>query len=146
MKKGFTMVELMVVVAMLMLLIGAVSSSVSAANKRAKISAATTVVQEMTNAILAYENSGNENVDLSKHVMAQWTVANESNLGFILGTESSDIPVYFNAALKGGEILDPWGNPYYVMIRKGQVKTEQENNDQVQTTMFYPNFNRVTAE
>ncbi len=143
MKKGFTMIELMVVVAMLMLLIGAVSSSVSAASKRAKISAATAVVQEMTNAILAYENAGHP---IASHVMAQWTEASESNIAFLLGQEDSEIPVYFNAAIKGGKVLDPWGNPYYVMIRKGQVSVKQENNDQVQTMMFYPNFNRVTAD
>ncbi len=142
-KKGFTMVELMVVMAMLMLLIGAVSSSVASASRRAKISKATTTVQEMTNAILAYENAGHP---LSSHSMQQWTVADESSMGFILGTESEDVPVLFNAAIRNGKILDPWGKPYYVMIRKGNIKQELKERKVENPTSFFPNLNRITAD
>ena len=53
---GFTLVELLVVIAMLMLLAGAVTSSVASAQRRAKIAQATAEAQEMTNAIRAFEH------------------------------------------------------------------------------------------
>ena len=71
MKRGFTLVELLVVIAMLMLLVGAVTSSVTRAQKRAKIVQATAEAQEITNAILAYENYA-EKYSLEKHAKGGW--------------------------------------------------------------------------
>ena len=49
-KRGFTLVELITVIAMLLLLMGAVTSSVSGARRRAKIQQAISEAQELTNA------------------------------------------------------------------------------------------------
>ena len=104
-KKGFTLVELLVVIAMLMLLAGAITTSVAGAHRRAKIQQATVEAQEMTKAILSYENFG-KNYSLDAHVMEDQQ-ATEQSLAFILGKESAqikgqrgDIPVLFNAAVK----------------------------------------------
>ena len=56
MKKGFTLVELLVVIGMIAVLTGAASSAVMKARTRSQIARAETEVREMTNAILAYEN------------------------------------------------------------------------------------------
>ena len=56
MKKGFTLIELLVVIGMIAVLTGAASSAVMKARKRSQIARAEAETQEMTNAILAYEN------------------------------------------------------------------------------------------
>ena len=140
---GFTLVELLVVIAMLMLLAGAITSSVSSAQKRAKIAQATAEAQEMTNAILAYQHFG-EGYKLPTY---NNTPATEANLSFILGGETGPngqkIPVLYNASVKGGQILDPWGHPYYVTIRAGRpIRTEEDSSDTLKSYVAFPNFNR----
>ena len=152
MKRGFTMVELLVVIAMLMLLIGAVTSSVSSAQRRAKIVRATVEAQEMT-AILAFENFG-KGYSLSAHKIDPAAPATEQNLGFIIGKatmengQSGDVPVLYNASLKDGRFLDPWGRPYYVTIRQRTFKTETAPgaNNSLATFVTFPNYNRRPAD
>lgn len=146
--RGFTLVELLVVIAMLMLLAGAVSSSVASAQRRAKITHATAEAQEMTNAILAYSQFGE---DYKLPIIYPGEPANEKNLSFILGTENGPngekVPVLFNASIKGGQILDPWGRPYIVTIREGEsFKSDQDSSDNLVTYVAFPNFNRRPAD
>ena len=145
-RRGFTLVELLVVIAMLMLLAGAVTSSVSSAQRRAKIAQATAEAQEMTNAILAYEHFGDD----YKLPNYDNTPATESNMGFILGdatVNGQKVPVLYNASIKGGQILDPWGNPYYVTIKAGKpIRTETDSSDQLKSYVAFPNFNRRPAD
>lgn len=150
-KRGFTLVELIVVIGMLMLLAGAISTSVTGAHRRAKIQQATVEAQEMTKAILSYENYG-KGYSLATHVMESPTEANESSLGFILGKENMNngqvgkMPVLFNASTtRSGKILDPWGNPYYVTIRRGKVDPEG-GNESVVSHVTFPNYNRRPAD
>ena len=145
--RGFTLVELLVVMAMLMLLAGAITSSVSSAQKRAKIAQATSEAQEMTNAILAYQHFG-EDYDLPTYNNQPST---EANLSFILGGETGPngqkIPVLFNASIKNGQILDPWGHPYYVTIKAGRpIRTQTSSSDNIKSYVAFPNFNRRPAD
>ena len=55
-KKGFTIVELLTVIAIILLLVGALATSVTRARRQAKIQQAITEAQQLTDAILAYEN------------------------------------------------------------------------------------------
>ncbi len=146
-KKGFTLIELIVVIAMIMLLAGSVTSALASARKRAKISKATVTCQEMTNAILAYENYAKDH-SLDKQVTGGWQPATKGSLQFILGggkSENGDeIPVLFNAEIKGTQMLDPWGEPYYYRVQKavaGDVEDDLANKT-VETCVFFPNFNR----
>jgi len=144
---GFTLVELLVVIAMLMLLVGAVSSSVSSAQRRAKIAQATAEAQEMTNAILAYQHFGDD----YKLPIYDNTPATEANLSFILGGKKGPngetVPVLYNASIKSGQIFDPWMNPYYVTIKAGrQIHTEEDNTDNLKSYVAFPNFNRRPAD
>ena len=151
-KEGFTLVELIVVIGMLMLLAGAVTTSVTGAHRRAKIQQATVEAQEMTKAILAYENFG-KNYSLERHVMEN-QAASTKTLGFILGTEnmqnsgqSGKIPVLFNAAAtRDGKILDPWGNPYYVTIRQDKVSQEDDSRLKFRSFVAFPNYTRRPAD
>jgi type II secretory pathway pseudopilin PulG len=131
---------------MLMLLAGAVTSSIASAQRRAKIAQATAEAQEMTNAILAYEQLGS-NYKLPNY---DNTPATETSMGFILGGETVNgqkVPVLYNASIKGGQILDPWGHPYYVTIKAGKpIRTDTDSSDQLKSYVAFPNFNRRPAD
>ena len=75
MKKGFTLIELLVVIGMIAVLTGAVSSSVMKARKRAQIARAEAETQEMTNAILAYENYDDDHSLKSYQTSKAWTMS-----------------------------------------------------------------------
>lgn len=152
-RKGFTLVELIVVIAMLMLLMGSVTSAVVSAQRRAKIAQATTVVKELTNAILSYENYSKTR-DLSEVAgkLGSWTDAERSRIGFVLGNATDrngeKVPVLYNATMKGDMLVDPWGHPYRVRIKQGTLKVDDNGVLQgaQQTAVAFPNFYRRQME
>lgn len=148
-KSGFTLVELLVVVGMIAVILGAITTSVSAAQKRARIQKATSDVKVITQAILAYENWKRDGLpNLTK---AQ---ADSSTLGFLLGNGgtgdygSEKIPTMLMAALQGGGVMkDPWGTPYTVTIRKkGMNSSFTTARGSMKTGYFLPNFYRLSDE
>ena len=154
MKKGFTMVELLVVIAMLMILMGSVTSALMGARKRSKIAKATATCQEMTNAILAYENYAQGYSLETKATGESWKEATKGDLGFILGEESvqqgagsGKIPVLFNAEIKGNVILDPWNHPYRYRIKRTASQNVEDElaGKTVETCVMFPNYNRRRA-
>ena len=150
-KSGFTLVELLVVIAMLMLLAGAVTSSVAKAQQRAKIAQATAEAQEMTNAIRSFEHFWGEKDLQSKMPKLNDTPADESSMSFILGggpgPDGDKLPVLYNASIKGGQILDPWGHPYRVTIKEGQsFQPDPDGSDSLISYVAFPNFNRRGAD
>ena len=153
-KKGFTLVELIVVIAMIMMLAGAVTSALTSARRRAKISKATVTCQEMTNAILAYENyAENYTFEQNKLTGTSWRPADTKFLSFILGEENmkngtgEKIPVLYNGEVTKGVLLDPWKNPYLVRIEKSSVSTLQRRGKatSLKTCVMFPNFRRRLA-
>lgn len=147
-KSGFTMVELLVVVAMIMLLIAAFTTSISRANRRARIQACITEAQELTNAILAYENYA-KNQEIKE---MEEQKATTSSLSFVLGDGENGMtgkkaPVLFEAAniSPNGDMLDPWQRPYYVTIRKGVIRPQNKSGNQVYSHVLIPNYNRRPA-
>ena len=151
MKRGFTLIELIVVIAMLMLLAGSVTTAVANAQKRAKIAKATATCQEITNAILAYENYAKDYSLESKATGESWKDATRGDLGFILGDESlqvgvggGKIPVLYNAEIKGNAIMDPWNHPYRYKIARRNENIDQTAEDRapLRTGVFMPNYYR----
>ena len=128
-KRGFTIIELTVVIAMILLLMGAITASVTGARRRAKIQQAITEAQQLTDAILAYENfarPGQVSPLEEKATGESWKVATEGELGFVLGNDKlpngeGNMPVLFNGAVTGGSIRDPWGNAYRYRILSSTV-------------------------
>lgn len=151
MKKGFTLVELLVVVGMIAVLMGGAAASFSHARERAKIAKATADVKEMTNAILAYENYTADH-SLQSVAGSATGEASKSTLGFLVGegpdAESGEIPVLYNAQFSGsGKILDPWGKPYRVRIEEpagstSSVLDQSLGINQVKMSVCLPNMNR----
>ena len=148
MRRGFTLIELLVVIAMIAILMGAIGSSMNQARKRAMISKATQDVKEMTNAILAFENYARGR-SLANYASGSWRDTTESSMSMILGGETSDsgeqVPVLYNAQIRNGQILDPWGTPYQYMIKPaGNITSSKVSG--FQTAPSLPNFYRLTDE
>lgn len=149
-KRGFTLVELLVVVAMIAIILGAISTSVTAAQQRARIQKATSDVKVITQAILAYENY-NKNYELQPMgaIGAGGVDADANSLAFLLGNSEAaksggQIPALLMASLRsGGKLMDPWGTPYKLHIQAGVVSTPSASAS-LQTRYFLPNFYRLS--
>lgn len=148
MKKAFTLVELLVVIAMIAILSGSIGTAVNAARKRARISRAQVEAQELTKAILAYANY-TEDGTLSELTGLNEAVATEDNLKFVLGKvtkRGSTVPVLYNASTaKNGQFLDPWGHPYRVTVKQGET-IRPPGVPAMDVGVFYPNWHRLSEE
>lgn len=155
-KNGFTLIELLVVVGMIAIILGAITTSVAAAQNRARIQKATSDVKVITQAILAYENyAKNQNIDLPAlgGYGVNGTDIDGSSLGFLLGDggttlSGEKLPILLMAALQGGTTLrDPWGTPYKVHIAEGNLSvTPDVATDNMKTWYHLPNFYRLGKE
>ena len=145
-RKGFTLVEIMVVLVIISVLMAAFTSSVAGARKRANISKATSEVKVVSQAILAYEQVGK---DMPSCKDAD---ADENSLGFLIGEGGSadsggKIPPLLMASLKsGGKMLDPWNTPYKISIKAGETLKLAKTMSNVKTGYFLPNFYRLSEE
>ena len=89
-KSGFTIIELITVIAMILVLMGSVTASVTGARRRAKVQQAITEAQQLTDAILAYENfarPGRPSPLEDKKTGESWKEATESEMKFVLGND-----------------------------------------------------------
>ena len=155
-KRGFTLVELITVIAMLILLMGAVTSAVSGARRRAKIQQAISEVQELTNAILAFENfidpRKKDSPLRGKVTGDDWVEASKEKMKFVLGEEKNpngqdgNVPVLFNGAVRGEKILDPWGNAYRFRIKAPDMDADDQAGNASGSAVAIPNINRIPAD
>ena len=151
MKRAFTLIELMVVIAMILILAGAMTTSVAKARTRARIAKATQEAKELTNALLAYEQYA-PNHSLESVVNGGWADCSKGALKIVLGGVTGDngetVPVLFNASLTGGNMLDPWGHAYQYMIDKTSTLSGGGDEEDRSTRFLYaphlPNFWRLT--
>lgn len=147
--KGFTLVELLVVIGLLAMLMAAMTVSLSGAQKRSQIAKAESEVKVISQAILAYEQ-----YDKNHELKAMRDVdADKSSLGFLLGDGGSaqsggEIPVLLMGQLEsGGKMLDPWGQAYKVSITPGGASVRfNSGTGQLQSGFFFPNYYRLSAE
>lgn len=151
-KKGFTLVELLVVIGMIAVITAAMTAAVQGARERARIQKATAEVKVITQAILGYENwdQGGGRHELPILTKAE---ANKGSIGFLLGAggnaqSGGKIPVLLMAALEtGGAMRDPWGTPYRVTIRESSAYLDRRILKSGLKTGFYlPNFYRTVRE
>jgi len=141
--RAFTLVELLVVVGMIALIMGALTTAVSSSMQRARIQKATSDVKMLTQAILSYENYNEGKLD----AITDWKEANFTDaLKFLNNADKDKYPVLIQAALSSGGVMrDPWGQPYYVKITEGEVPSVSSDGNP--TTGYYlPNFYRLTKE
>ena len=147
-RAGFTLIELLVVVAMIAVLMGAMGVSTMKARTRAKIARATQETKEMTNAILAFENYAKGHT-LEKYANGSWAPCTEGAMAMILGHETGEngeqVPVLYNASVRGGKLLDPWGRPYEFMIEKTSPWAATDVPDLL-TAPALPNYFRLSEK
>ena len=147
-RRGFTLVELLVVTAMIAVIIAAMGISVAEARLRAKIERARSEASILTQAILAYENYDK---DVSLPTMDD-VEATYENLKFLIGEEGKteageDIPALMLAQLRLGALRDPWHTPYRIRIKSGKAKIRLRNTSgKLQTGFYLPNFYNLTEE
>ena len=144
-KRAFTLVELMVVIAMIAILSAAMGVGVSRAQERSRISKAETETGAMTQAIYAYRDY-DKNFSLSSYEMED-AEANAAALAFILGgvdgRDGKPVPVLYNGAVGNDKVLrDPWGRPYRVTVRRATIPAPQV--DDITTGVYVPNNHRLT--
>ena len=145
-RAGFTLIELLVVVGMITVIMGAVTTSFTAARRRAQIQKATNDVKVIAQAILASENYK------SLEDSGGWQIADKSNLSFLFGKEQNklasggQIPVLISTALNGsGQILDPWGRPYEFKITAGGINIQTDVlKSGIRSGFALPNFYRIS--
>jgi len=147
-RRGFTLVELLVVVAMISVILGAISTSVTAAQNRARVQKATSDVKVISQAILAYENY--ERGNAFKLPTMEKVDADMGSIGFLIGQgetaqSGGKIPALLMASLQGGgKMRDPWGTPYKITIREGAGRASGSTaGGSLQTGYFLPNFYRL---
>jgi len=148
-EKGFTLVELLVVLGMIGMLIGALASSVIGAQRRAKVAKAESEVKVITQAILAYEN-----YDKKRELPTMTNRdADEGAVGFLIGQggtaeSGGKIPTMLIAQLtSGGKMLDPWNTPYKISIKSGGANVRMTSaSGTMQTGYYFPNFYRLGEE
>lgn len=156
MRRGFTLVELMVVVAMIAIVMGAVSTGFSSAQERARVQRATAEVKAIEQAILAYENyckvSKSKDKKLPELDDAE-ADSSQNGIGFLLGFGESygtdaQVPMLLMAQLTGdGVMKDPWNRPYLVKIKSGSAALELgASKEPISTGYWFPNFYRLSKE
>ena len=146
-KRGFTLVELIVVIAMIAIFMASVGTAIGKTRERARIEKARSDVKVVSQAILAWENYSRG----GKHELMEMNdeEADSSSLNFLLGqgesATSGNIPSLIMAALTaGGKMRDPWGKPYLLRIKEGKI--DRPENLDLGTCYFLPNFYRLSAE
>lgn len=148
--RGFTLVELLVVVGMIAVLLGSLSMSVSSAQERARRQKALAEVKTINQAVLASENF-KKNSELTG--TGGWKELSVDAFPDLFGKGQDEraqgtIPVLFMAAVNaGGKVLDPWGKPYRVRITQGTAaSTIKSATGGMETSFSVPNMYRLSEE
>lgn len=142
-RAGFTLVELLVVLAIIGILAATFVTSSMSAYETAQITRATAESRELGNAIRLYllteldtsEDTAVEGSDpLQELGLSEGTGEISSGLTTRLTTRQDAGYVYYQAnqdSLRGGKIVDPWGNPYVIRVRKvDNVKSDSDVQDE----------------
>ena len=111
---GFTLLELMLVIAVIGILMAMLVASAYSARQRAYASTATAEVQQIATAFKSYYLAHH------KWPNGSWdsTPLNKQNLAPLIGGEGIVYLDLSDFRLEGDEFLDPWGNPYRVSTER----------------------------
>ena len=121
-RKGFTLIEMLVVILIIVVLMGMITGGLFSARERARKIRAETQLRELVNAWAQYYLY-NENA--SGYPGDTWTEMTEKALKPLI--EPVNGFVYLNISLKDAQgtlkYLDPWGEPYYIKFKDSPPKT-----------------------
>lgn len=140
-REAFTLIEMLVVVAMLGLMMGSAASGISQAKRQAKVTRAHAEMRELVNAWLAYEQAYDDWPVPSGAEGEEGIAATESNLKELIG-QGGDGMVYLNAPMTDGSdgraFRDPWGTPYRYRIVEIATSDSQDDN-KFEASIAFPN-------
>ncbi len=138
-RAGFTLVELLVVIAILGILIATFAASTASAHETARITKATAESRELGNAIRLFlltemDTESSSDIDgddpLSALGLGEGENPISSALSGRLTSDNNDAGhAYFAAsqsAMPNGTIIDPWGRPYRVRVRRFKPQVDQD--------------------
>jgi prepilin-type N-terminal cleavage/methylation domain-containing protein len=134
---AFTLVEMLVVVGMLSILMGAAFSGIGQARNQARVARANTEVRELINAWLSYEAAYD---DWPVEVSGDEIEATAGSLKELLG-ENDEKVVYLNAQMSNGAFRDPWGTPYKFRLLK--LSGQNKETEEFGATVTFPNRQRL---
>ena len=135
--KGFTLVEMLVVIGMLGILMATAATGVSRAKVRARVTKANAEVRQLIGAWLAYEAAYDGwPTDLPEG--GGEIEATQSILKELLG-EGVNKVVFLNAQMVNGAFRDPWGRPYKIRF---SPRMQDDLKDQFSAAITFPNRGR----
>lgn len=142
-RAGFTMIELLIVMAILGTLVGTFAISTASARENAKVVKATAESRSLANAIRLFcmsmtdtavsEDGGNP---MSTLGLSDGLRDADSTLTNMLTkpSASNGNTVYYEAndrSIRANRLCDPWGNPYKIRVKKVNIKAEQEDDYEI---------------
>ena len=140
-RDAFTLVEMLVVIAMLGLLMGSAATGISQAKRQAKVTRAHAEMRELVNAWLAYEQAYDDWPVPGSADGEEGIPATEANLKELIG-QGGDGMVYLNAPMTAGAggraFRDPWGTPYRFRIVELPTSDSQDEN-KFEVSIAFPN-------
>ena len=135
--KGFTLVEMLVVIGMLGILMATAATGVSRAKVRARVTKANAEVRQLIGAWLAYE-SAYDGWPANLPEGGGEIEATQSILKELLG-EGENKVVFLNAQMVNGAFRDPWGRPYKIRF---SPRMQDDLKDQFSAAITFPNRGR----
>jgi general secretion pathway protein G len=120
-RQGFTLVELLVVIAILGILVSLVTAGAQAARRRAAVTKAKAAISALETAIAMYDGD-----------MGTYPPTGNAELVSGLQDDPDDVDwagpymEFKQDELEGGELVDPWGNPYSYVSVNGGAPTHRE--------------------
>ena len=140
-RRGFSLVEILIVVAIIGVLMTVVSFSVNSALQKARIARAQTEVRELATAFKAYYAAYDTWPAGYKPETADGLGEIPVTVELIEGLNKDKLLIEIPPSrLTGGTYNDPWKMPYRVAFEFTESKRENEFN----VTLFLPMFERRT--
>ena len=143
---GFTLLEIMLAIAVIGILMAMLGASAYSARQRAYASTATAETQQIATAFKSYYLAHKKWPGSTWENGSEWVSLDEDNLQPLLGGNGGDGVVYLDlpaSRFEGKGFRDPWGRQYQVMTTR---PWEPEVSDRFEGAVSFPNHMRHYGE